>query len=53
MKPYTILTLLSVGFFALVILRPLWDFSAGTLYSSVDFITGWVLASAANRLCSE
>lgn len=41
-------TLIAFVFFAMVILRPLWDYSNGTLNSSLDFITAWVAASIAS-----
>lgn len=34
-------------FFAMVIFRPFWDYSIGTLNSALDFITAWIAASIA------
>ena len=41
-------TAIAFVFFAMVILRPLWNYSVGTLNSSLDFITAWIAASIAS-----
>ena len=45
---YGLFTVIAFVFFAMVILRPLWNYSAGTLNSSLDFITAWIAASIAS-----
>lgn len=46
---YGLFTAIAFVFFAMVILRPLWNYSAGTLNSSLDFITAWIAASIASN----
>lgn len=43
-------TVIALIFFAMVVLRPIWNYSIGTLNSSLDFITAWVCASIAAAL---
>ena len=43
-----IFTVIAFIFFAMVVLRPLWNYSTGTLNSSLDFITAWIAASIAS-----
>jgi hypothetical protein len=45
---YKLFALCAIAFFAMVIFRPIWDYSVGTLNSSLDFITAWVCASLSN-----
>ena len=45
---YKLFALCAIVFFAMVILRPLWNYSIGTLNSSLDFITAWVCATLSN-----
>ena len=45
---YGLFTAIAFVFFAMIILRPLWNYSAGTLNSSLDFITAWIAASIAS-----
>lgn len=46
---YKVFSVIALVFFAMVILRPLWNYSVGTLNSSLDFITAWVAATIASH----
>lgn len=46
---YKLFAIVALVFFAMVILRPLWDYSTGTLNSSLDFITAWIAATISSK----
>ena len=46
---YKLFAIVALVFFAMVILRPFWNYSIGTLNSSLDFITAWIAASISSH----
>ncbi len=44
-----VFTTIAFIFFAMVLLRPLWNYSIGTLNSALDFVTAWIAASIASH----
>lgn len=45
---YEVFSWIALVFFAMIVLRPLWNYSIGTLNSSLDLITAWIAANIAS-----